>query len=449
MTRPFSRRELLATTGVAAAAVAGCSGRLPGTGPKTVDGATLHQLAKREGPDSAESIPVEIESAFITAQVDQARHLLADVPGPFTANQIPNGAVRQRLNRRYKEVTASIERPYEAPTPFVKLDHAGETRIDAREIRATWRAIDDGLTVADVKSDAPPVRDRIEAFADTWSYLGANPVRAVRVHAELELDVRGARAWTTFDRRSRHERGPFAVGEVASELERARVDVDTATYLFDQYTQSLDDAVDLHPTFVQARRELTTRLQRRAESIPDVGFDAPPRKLVDRDVGETAALWGLADLYEEFRRDRLDYRDEEERRPRLAIDVLERSATLVIGEAFRRLRQRIERGETARITTAEDVVTLRNEAVNAVEAAKTALEPANTAGRRAGLIRELLPRFADRLEYGDHQFENSSGRVSLPSVRRDAAEYVVVRETCRVLPTVAGTVATILRNGVE
>lgn len=436
MTHSLKRRRFLALTAVST--LAGCNGRLPGTGPKTIDGDRLRRMATQDAPSAPETLPVAIEASFVTAQADVARQLLAEVPAPFDSEDIPNGAIRQRLNQLSEDARERVRGVADAQSSFERLEHAGRARASAREVWAAWQAIDADLTVAAVREDAPAIRDEREAFVSRWSYVGTDPVRAVRVHAELERVVRGDRTWTTGDKPEHlREDGPFDVARVAEDLERTRAAIAATTYIFDRFRESLDGASDLQPRLTDARQQLGNRVQQQATSLPDVDRDALPAALVDRDVGETAGVWALHRLFEEATGETRDVTDASEDGPRLATDILEATRALVFVRAFDHLRKRIEEGDDVAIASAADVVALREAAVAAVEAAREADDAPE-------MLREVLPRFARHIRFADGEFKHTSGSVSVSSIKRDAAEYVVAAETCQVLPDVAAYVWTIL-----
>lgn len=438
MTFPLDRRQFLALTAIST--LAGCNGHLPGTGPKTIDGDRLQQMATQDAPSVPETLPVAIEASFVADQTDVARQLLAEVPAPFDDEEIPNGAIRQRLNRLSEDARERVSEVADAPTAFERLEYAGHARVAARKIWAGWQAIDTDLTVEAVRENAPKIRADIETFASQWSYLGEDPIRAVRVHAVIERDLRAARTWTTVDDREYlREDGLFSVAEVAEELERARVAIATVTYLFDRFRENLDEASDFQSQLTAARRELGTQVQQRATSLPDVEVDGSPTVLVDRDIEETVGVQALYRLYREAGHATHGTADTSEDNLQPAAAILEATRMLVFIGAFDHLRERIEGGDDVTVSSAADVAALREAAVMAVEAARNA-------DHALGLIHEILPQFARSIEYADSEFENSSGSVSIPHVERDAAEYVVAAETCRVLPDVAAEVATVLRR---
>lgn len=439
----IGRRRLLAVGATTAVgALAGCAERL-GFGEEdtpTLDGDRLAELADRPVPSVPETLPVAIESTFVDAQAGVARALLAGVPAPFDEREIPNGAIRERLNGTYEAARGQVRRVLSAETPFEAAHRVPNARADAREVHATWQAIDADRTVADVQADAPDVVEAVDSCAARWSYLGADPVAAVRVHAAIEEEVHGARNWASPDAyRSRPGEGPFDVGRAASRLERARASLAIADHLFERHRAGLDTGRDLRARLSDARDALDARVDDARAALPEADPDREPSGLVERDVGQTAGVLALADLY-----DRADHRGsrgtDDDPIPRLAGDVLGATRVLVAVRAFERLRDRIEGGDDVAIASVADVEALRGEAVDAVTAAREA-------ERAAGLVAELLPRYANALRWTDDEFGHESGAVPVNHVARDAADYVTVGASCAVLPDVCASVAATLRNG--
>lgn len=435
--RSPDRRQFLALT--AAASLAGCNDRVPGTGPKEIDAEELASVVARPAPTVPETLPVAIDPDVVEEQVEEARRMLAEVPAPLSESDVPNGVIRERLNRGYESVREYVGSVDEAKSPFARLRRGGHARADAREVLATWRAIDAGQTVEDVRKRAPEVRDDVEAFARQWSYVGDDPVRAVRVHGAIESDLVGARNWADLEDRARED-GPFAVGELATDLERARVDLATMEHVFEQFRESLDRQLDLQDRLEAVGRSLSDRADQRAASLPEVDADKHPTELVDRDIDKTAGVWALAELHREARRQLWEIDSGDDPSPWVASTVLDRHRTLTVLQAFDRLQSRLADGEDLAVESAGDVAAMREEAV-------TAIETARQADSAPGLVRSVLPQFALRVQWADDDFESQSESVPAPYVARDASEYVVVAAVCHALPAVSGSVATTLRNG--
>lgn len=443
MTDRLGRRRLLALVGVTpAVALAGCAGPLLGSGPPTVDGDRLRELADRDPPTVPETLPVPVEESFVDDQRAVARSRLDEVPAPFDEEQVPNEAFRRRLNERYESAREHLRRVPDAPTPFERLGRANYARTAAHETWAVWRATRSELTAADLRTSLPTVRADVEAFATGLSYAGDDPVRAAVVYAEVEREARGGRNWLSAaaDGVARVADRPFELAEVAVNLERARVTVVVGSYLADRLRETTDDASALRGRFDASREELRRRVGERAEEsgLPD-GFVDDPTTLVDRGGDATTGVHALGELANDTRRRVDDALDDTSPDPTLATGCLVATRALVHLRAFDDLRERIESGDALEIETAADVARLREDAVAAVNEARSD-------DRAPVLIRAVLPALARGIRQGDERFERARDSETVEAVSRDAAEYVVAAETCRALPPVAADAAAAVRS---
>lgn len=444
MTPGVDRRRFLALAGGAALStpLAGCTDRLPLMGPERIDDARLRELAEREPPSIPETLPVDIEPSFVAAQAAEARAVLATVPAPFGERDIPNGAIRERLNERHDRAAEEVASIQDGATPWERLQRAGHARGPARGVWGAWRAISDDWTVTAAEAEADGARTALDAFVAGWSYLGDDPVRAVRVHAALERSVREARNRTSFaeNELARARGRPFAVGRVTEQVESGRVAVAHASYLYDRHRERLADGTAIRSRLQRARDTLGERFSDGTEGVPDLGRDVDddPADLVDRGVGETAGVWALGELYDGVRRWERTLEDPHSDEPGLATGVLDATRALVTVRAFHRLRDRIEDGDDVAIDAAQDVLDLRAGAAAAAETARD--------GDGQALAAELLPQYADYIGYVDRDFRYAGDEPSVPVVARDASEYVVVSELCGALPAVTAEVEAVLRE---
>ncbi|MFB6250580.1 MAG: hypothetical protein ABEI27_02650 [Halobellus sp.] len=444
MTRPdrrpgVTRRQLLALSGAGTlAGVAGCSGIFPGQSEPTVDADALSQIVAGEAPRVSETLPVDIEASFVAEQRSIAKSDLDRVPAPFDREAIPNGVIRGRLNDMHESATESLARIDEAEVPYERLERANRAQVSAHEVRSAWRAIDDDLTLAALRESVPSIEGRIDSTVQRWSHVGDDPVRAVVVHEEFESKIRAARNWVS-SRNSPERSGGTAldVADLAEDLERARTSATVAAYVFDRFRGRLDATTDQRPRFEAAREELRSRIRDRQDALPSQDID-DPTSLVDRDVGETAGVRALVRLGSEA-----TYRAEEAIAaadgPYLANEVVEAADALVHVRAFEALRERIASGDDLAVESVDDISAFRSDAISAVESAQNA-DP----GRL--LVRELLPRFANRIRQTDERFARESGTTTLSSVAYDAQEYVIGAVTCRVVPRVSADAAGALRK---
>lgn len=439
-----TRREALSLSGTAAlAGLAGCGGRLrdrlPGGGPETIDAAALTEVTRGDAPSVPETIPVDVEEAFIDEQRTTAQSTLDSVPVPFDAEEIPNGVIRERLNDEYDHALRSIRDVSGAPTPYERLGHATHARSSAREVQAGWDAIESDLTLGDIRQTASAVGDDVDAFESQWSYVGEDPVRAAIVHAELERTLHGARDWLSIrdDDLDRTGGQSLELADIAADVERGRTTVAIGSHLLDRFRASLDSPADRRERLETAHATLRDRVETQAEPLPSDHVD-DPTSLVERDIEPTAGVRALAELASDARPVLGDARADDGER-RLASRIVAATRALTYGRAFEHLRDRIEGGDDVAVGSADDVAELRTDTVAAVEAARDS-------DRAPLLVDALLPRFAREVRWTDDRFDRGSGSIRVDLVSHDAAAYVAVAELCRALPPVGAEVTGVLRG---
>ncbi|MFC6771962.1 hypothetical protein ACFQDD_10615, partial [Halorubrum pallidum] len=420
----------------AVASLAGCLGSRFGTSDRTIDADALAEVVSGDAPTVPETLPVDIRPSFIDRQRSIAESDLSAVPAPFDRGEVPNGVIRTRLNDAFESATDSIDRIDEAETPYTRLTRANTARSRAHYVWAAWQAITGSLSREDLDGAIPAIEDAIAEFTARWSYVGDDPVRAVVVHHEIETEIRGARNWIT----SRGRRPPrnsgtaLAVADRAEDNERARTNVDVASYVFDRFDR-LDEPTDQRSRFEDVRERLRDRLRDQRASLPTRTVE-DPTTLIDRDVGETAGVRAVADLGSEAR-----YRTtaalEPDDSPSLARDIHGAANAVVYARAFDSLRARIEGGDDISVESAADVAALRTAAIDAVETARDT-------DRGTPLVRAMLPRYTSGMARTDTRLERQSGDVSVQSIAVDAIEYVVAAAICRALVPVCETAGTLL-----
>ena len=440
----ITRREALSLSGTAAlAGLAGCGGRLserlPGGESDTIDAAALAEATRGETPTIPETLPVDIEQSFVDEQRDVSQAKLDATPAPFDEDEIPNGVIRERRNDAYDHALQSIRDVSGAPTAYERLGHATRARTAAHEVATAWGAIESTLAPDDLRASIPAVRDDVDAFEARWSPVGEDPVRAAVVHWEIERGLRGARRWLSVpDGQLRAAAGQsLELADIAVDIERARTDTAVGSYLFDRFRESLDEPTDRTDRLGAARRELRSRIDRRAEPLPTEHVE-DPTSLVDRDIGTTTGVRALAELASDTQH-RITDVAADEGDPRLASDVLSATSTLTHIRAFGSLRDRIEGGDDVAVASADDVGALRSEAVDAIGAAQDV-------DRGELLTDALLPGFAGNIGWIDDQFDRGSGSIRVDSVAFAAMRYVTVASLCRALPDTAAEATGVLRS---
>jgi len=431
----LTRRGTLALLGVGT--LAGCSAANPlgGDDETELDGAAIRSAVAAESPRIPERLPVGVGSAHLAATRERARTLLDAVPANLGPEQVPNGAIRERIRRKREHAADSFDRAHEAPTPFERLEAFADARAEARFAAGAWRAIDEGLTREELADEADAVREDRRAFRERWQYVGGDPVAAVRVHAAIERRVDRGRADLAFGEPRRYRLGnPLGVGEIAEEIERARVAVDDAAHCYDRLVQSVDEPTALRARFVDAREALRDAFEAEREALPSVD-PAKPWQVEGVDVADTPAEAALDDLYRP-----VDPRhDDRWGEASLARSLLWVHGSFVGLAAFASLRERVADGETFAVESAEDVAAMRSDAVEAV---RTAADESSV----PVLTRTMLTDAADRIGFTDDRLSDVDDDVTAARIRREVSTYLVAAARARATPAASERVAGAIRS---
>jgi hypothetical protein len=437
MTR-VTRRGALALLGVGA--LAGCSGVNPlssDADEPELDAAALRAAVADGAPSLPRRLPVGVGTAHLDATERRARGLIDAVPARLGPDEIPNGAIRDRVRNARERARGSLSTATEAPTPFERLAAFADARADARFAAAAWRAIDEGVTRDDLRDEAEAVRADRRALRDRWRYVGSDPVEATVVHAAIEDRVETARGDVATGGPNRYRPGnPLGVGDVAEEVERARAAVDDAAHLYDRLTASLDDPVDLRPRLTDARRRLHEAFEDEQAALSSVDRREPWR-VEGVDVEGTPAAEALEELFAPI--DPAD--DDDGWADGMPAEALTWAhASFVSLRAFRSLRERVREGETFAVESAADVADVRTAAVDALRAAEDSpVEPS--------LTRHSTADLADQLAWVDGELLDASEGVPVSWVRNDVATYLTIEARARATPPASRRVAAALRTG--
>jgi hypothetical protein len=429
MRRAVTRRGALALLG----ALAGCNETASIGGSRTrIDGAAVRALAG-DAAAVPERLPVGVGSAHLAAGEKRVRTLLDAVPADLGAEALPNGAMRERIVERRRDAVENLDAAASAATPFERLGRIADARGQARFAAGAWRAVDAEATRDDLTDEAAAVRDDRAAFRNRWAYRGGDPVVAVRVHAEIERRVAGDRVDDPADDPQRYRAGnPLGVGEAAGRIERVRTAVDDAAHQYDRLLASVEDPVDLHPRFLDARRAVRETFESERGDLPRVDAEAPWR-IEGVDVEETPAAAALAELYRSIDPRHDDGRDDEP--PACALHRAH--ASLIDLRAFASLRARVAAGETVAIESVDDVAAVRREAVGAVR---------DAAASPSILGRTALADTAARLRYADDRLTEVGGEVRARRLRGEVTRYLVVAARARAVPGASERAVAALRS---
>lgn len=433
-----TRRGFLALAG--GVALAGCGGldSLSNDEPTRIDAEALKRAVSGETPSVPERFPVAVEASAVDDRAAAARESLSSVPAPLGAEEVPNGAIRAELTEMREEATEALDAVSAADSPAAALSSTRRAREAAAAAATAWRAVDGTVDSDDVRARIPAVRSDLDAFRTRWRYVGDGPIRAVLAHAEVEDRVAyaGRRLARGGERARAVSETPISVGESAGDVAAARASLTDGAYLFDRFDASLADARPVGAGLRRAGEALTETVNDRRGELPAVAAD--PSSYVDPDVEGTAVGYALADL-----RDDIDYADGidvERATGQRANVVLSAFWTLTRVRAFQRLRERVDGGDYVAVESAEDVRTMRESAVRAVERALAA-------GDHPGLDHRIL-RVADRFGYvADRMTRHTDDDgVAVDWIARDAGQYVVIESMARATPATSAEVAGAIRS---
>jgi len=436
MTARLTRRGALALLGVGA--LAGCSATNPlgGENDTALDGAAIRAAVAGASPSIPERLPVGVGADHLVATRDRARSLLDAVPADLGPEQVPNGAIRERIRRKREYAVDSFDGATGAATPFEQLEAFADARGEARFAAGAWRAVDAGLTREDLTDEADAVRADRRAFRERWQYVGGDPVAAVRVHAAIERRADSGRTDMAFGEPRRYRLGnPLGVGEIAEEVERARVAVDDAAHCYDRLVASVDEPTDLRPRFVDARTALRDEFEVERDALQSVDPEQP-WQIEGVDVADTPAEVALEELHRP-----VDPRhDDGWVDAPLARSLLWAHGSFVGLEAFESLRERVADGETFAIESADDVAALRTDAIEAV---RTAADESSA----PVLTRTMLTDVSARIGHTDERLSEAADDVTAARIRREVSTYLVAAARARATPAASERVAGALRSG--
>jgi hypothetical protein len=131
-----TRRRLLSLAVIGAlASAAGCSSSLSGGDPE-YDESAVADVPTDDGLAIREHLPAGVGSDRVESNLSRARDLLERVPRPVPEAEVPNEAVRQRLESRREAAAAALERAAEVDASFERLSRNRRARGDAAEAEA-------------------------------------------------------------------------------------------------------------------------------------------------------------------------------------------------------------------------------------------------------------------------------------------------------------------------
>lgn len=233
-----SRRAFLAGTASGLAALAGCS-ELPVGGGESAggveyDGEALRALVDSGDFDAPSTYPGPVPDRLAESHYGRATDLLDGVP---SEPSFPNEVVASRLADERASVAEALSDPPGGETTLDSLSGWRYDRGNAAEVGGAYEAATGDASASGLRARRTAVRGDLAAFHEDWTYRAESPVAALAVHRELESLAATCRRYLTPDQPfpDDPQAAPFAAGELAGDVERARATLADAAGLRDAY----------------------------------------------------------------------------------------------------------------------------------------------------------------------------------------------------------------------
>ncbi|VTT88419.1 hypothetical protein DM2_1753 [Halorubrum sp. DM2] len=406
MTDRLTRRGALAAGGaVALGALAGCSGigSRPRfwNAPPSLDVDAIPREFDEPIPERPRLVPVDVEPAVTDAFADRVDRLLAPIPEPLTAETLPNGEIRERIETQRAAAREALPEPDEPLVPLRAAERYATARDHAATAVGTWAGVTVDGDPESVAFDIGTVRRRVSDALETLPGSASDPLAGAAVYGPVErwYDESRRRTLVGGNAGPGDRANPIRTGESVGDVERVQSYVEAGRYLRDRYRASLAEPVSVaEPLRREAERigaEVGDRLRELHGEETDRILSNPGDEafLDERPVPVDAPSVSLLSTaayrtFEDLRFDPVPVDDYEPDHPATAL-----TRTVLARVRFRALdavASRIEDGETMFPADAAAVGTARNAAI---ESATALAASENPLGR--WLAAEFLPLFEE------------------------------------------------------
>ncbi|MEZ3165457.1 hypothetical protein ABNG03_15955 [Halorubrum sp. RMP-47] len=259
MTRRVTRRHALAAVGAAAlGSLAGCSGlgsesRFWSDSP-SLDVAAIPREFDEAVPSRPRLVPVDVEPTVDAAFRDRVDRLLSPIPDPLTAERLPHGEFRERIESERAAAREALPGPEESPPPLGAAERYTAARDHAATAVGTWAGVTVEGDPEAVTADGGTVSSRAYETLDALPGPAADPLAGAAVYGPLERWYDAAVRRTLVGGRSpADEANPIRAGEAVGNVERVQSYIEVGRYLRDRYASSLTDP---EPVAEPIRREM-------------------------------------------------------------------------------------------------------------------------------------------------------------------------------------------------
>ncbi|WP_415378806.1 hypothetical protein [Halosimplex sp. TS25] len=414
-----TRRGALAVGG--AALLAGCGvPKFLGSGPVEVDGGEVADIAGRDYPQITEPFPVDVTQSHVAASRERAHSLLAAAPLPLTADELPNGSMRDDLHNHAEHARTHLAEAVETPSTRERLELLAHARGPARTVAATWAYTRDELTAADVREAWESHAADLEAFRERREFVGADPVRAVIVHDVVDRWLTDAEDDGVLRSTGDKPATALVVGEHAGTVEEAEAALGDARHVYEQFVDSLSDPTSIRERVLAAHDSLAETMDSRLADLP--GEDADVLAEFEGDLERTVVGETLRSLHTD-----LPYEVRVPQDTGAATTFLGRVDGLATIGAFEAVRDRVEAGDYRTVEDVEDVLAIRQAAVTAMEDALGAC-----ADERLG--RTVLADLTGWFDYAERDMSRYDDPVEVEDIADELAIYVGVETIAAATP---------------
>lgn len=434
MSRRYTRRATLALLG--GAALAGCSGRGRDrywADPPSFDRSGLGAVTDEPVPDGPEPVPVTVPDAWLSGFTDRVDELLAPIPEPLAADVLPNGEMREAIRSGRRDARAALDRMNAAAGTLPTVTAGADACEHAATAAGVWAAISTVRSLETVTQSTVRVLNRVNDLGADLPDAAAGPTEAAVVYGELEEWLAVARRDTLVGRPAAAEQAdPLRTGRVTGDVERVRVELETAARLRDRYVDGLDHPRPVEETLTEAVASLGPETERRLRRLHGEdaerlhvapGIDDLLARDAPRDSPGVRLLRGkVSDAFDEIRFGPIAWPDLDATHP--ALTVRRTHSTFAALDAIESVRARVDDGEDLFPPDAAAVEETRAAAIDAV---------GDLAGSGSPLERWMAWRLVPTFEEPD----GVPGSGSDPNRREIASahgEYVWLETVARAAP---------------
>ncbi|ELY86638.1 hypothetical protein [Natrinema altunense] len=381
----------------------------------------LEPILAMDVPTVARPAPVQPGENAVTDAVGRLEELIAAVPDPIGADDVPNEAVRHDIDRAREIARHRRDALAGAMDGFHRMRRSIHARRYAGEAAVAFEAVTDDRSLNDVETEREAVTARLEQRRSGITHRGTDLQRTLLLGAHRESELATAGRW--LGNRPRHgTNGALVVGELGGAVEQARAAMAFSDELERRHEARLTDARSFESQFETALERSLDAID--AADVPDRSTDLI--ESVDADISGTIAervlhegAIALSRASEQTVNKAADGETAAALRTACAFERDRR--------AFERIRKQVEDGAHRTLETVDDVRDVRESAVEI--AADVPFSP-----DEPSLGGDLLADGYNRLEQLDGQIRDLLHRDWETSLEHEYALYVVIGAQLEAIP---------------